>query len=118
MTTRDRPAPRMAFPSDTRVGWIGAGVMGAALCHHVQRARYRLTLHSRTRAKGASILADGGTWATSSRAVAEHTDVVFTMVEGEVLYQDGRFLLSDEDAARRGLERAAAKLYRESGTAP
>jgi 5-methylthioadenosine/S-adenosylhomocysteine deaminase len=45
-------------------------------------------------------------------------DVVFTMVEGEVLYQDGRFLLSDEDAARRGLERAAAKLYRESGTAP
>lgn len=80
MTTRDRPAPRIAFPSDTRVGWIGAGVMGAALCHHLQRARYRLTLHSRTRAKGASILAAGATWAHSPRAVAEHTDIVFTMV--------------------------------------
>jgi 3-hydroxyisobutyrate dehydrogenase len=80
MITGDRPAPRMAFPSDTRVGWIGAGVMGAALCHHVQRARYRLTLHSRTRAKGVSILADGATWATSPRAVAEYTDIVFTMV--------------------------------------
>jgi 3-hydroxyisobutyrate dehydrogenase len=80
MTRRDRPAPRLAFPSDTRVGWIGAGVMGAVLCHHVQRARYRLTLHSRTRAKAVSILADGATWATSPQAVAEHTDVVFTMV--------------------------------------
>jgi 3-hydroxyisobutyrate dehydrogenase len=80
MAALERPVARLAFPSDTRVGWIGAGVMGAALCHHVQRARYRLTLHSRTRAKAASILAAGAAWAGSPRAVAEHTDVVFTMV--------------------------------------
>lgn len=54
--------------------------MGAPLCRHVQQARYRLTLHSRTRAKASSILADGAAWADSPRAVAEHTDVVFTMV--------------------------------------
>ena len=70
----------MAFPSETRVGWIGSGVMGAPLCRHVQQARYRTTLHTRTRAKAASILAQGATWADSARAVAEETDVVFTMV--------------------------------------
>jgi 3-hydroxyisobutyrate dehydrogenase len=72
--------PRMAFPSETRVGWIGSGVMGAPLCRHVQQARYRTTLHTRTRAKAASILAQGATWADFPRAVAEETDVVFTMV--------------------------------------
>ncbi|HEX2055238.1 MAG TPA: NAD(P)-dependent oxidoreductase [Nitrospiraceae bacterium] len=80
MPPHERPAPRMASPLHTRVGWIGAGVMGAALCHHLQRARYRITLHSRTRAKAAPILADGATWAASPRAVAENTDIVFTMV--------------------------------------
>jgi 3-hydroxyisobutyrate dehydrogenase len=54
--------------------------MGAPLCRHLQQARYRTTVHTRSRAKSASILAQGATWAESPRAVAEETDVVFTMV--------------------------------------
>jgi len=54
--------------------------MGASLCRHVQQARYRLTLSTRTRAKALSILAAGAAWADSPRALAENTDVVFTMV--------------------------------------
>lgn len=80
MPVRERPVPRLVYPSETRVGWIGTGVMGASLCRHVQQARYRLTLFTRTRAKALSILAAGATWADSPRAVAEDTDVVFTMV--------------------------------------
>ena len=73
-------APRLATPFDTRVGWIGTGVMGASMCQHLQAAHYRLTLYTRNRSKASAILAKGATWADSPRAVAEQTDVVITMV--------------------------------------
>lgn len=74
------PVLRQADPARTRVGWIGTGVMGAFMCRHLQEARYRLTLHTRTRRKASAILAKGATWADSPRAVAEQTDILFTMV--------------------------------------
>lgn len=72
--------PRLAAPSETRVGWIGTGVMGGPMCQHLQNARYRMTLYTRNRTKALPILAKGATWADSPRAVAEQTDVLFTMV--------------------------------------
>jgi len=51
----------------TRIGWIGSGVMGLSMCNHV------LT-------KGHKVLDSGATWAESSRAVAEQSDAIFTMV--------------------------------------
>ena len=72
--------PRLAAPAHTRVGWIGTGVMGAPMCHHLQSAKYRLTLYTRNRSKALPILAKGATWTDSPRAVAEQTDVVITMV--------------------------------------
>ena len=80
MRDNNQPVPRLVFPPDTRVGWIGTGVMGLPMCQHVQQARYRVTVYTRTRSKAASILAKGATWADSPQAVAEQTDVVFTMV--------------------------------------
>ncbi len=75
-----RPEPVMVYPPQTRVGWIGTGVMGAPMCQHVQSARYSITLYTRTRAKANPILAKGAAWADSPRAVTEQTDIVFTMV--------------------------------------
>ncbi|MCC2640703.1 MAG: garR [Nitrospira sp.] len=75
-----QPVPRLADPSGTRIGWIGTGVMGAPMCRHLQHANYRLTLYTRTRSKASSILDDGATWADSPAALAEQTDVLFTMV--------------------------------------
>ena len=31
-------------PSNTRVGWIGTGVMGQSMCAHLIRAGYTLTV--------------------------------------------------------------------------
>lgn len=73
-------SPRLATPADTRIGWIGTGVMGASMCQHLQAAHYRLTLYTRNRNKASAILAKGATWADSPRAVAEQTDIVITMV--------------------------------------
>ncbi|NLX56470.1 MAG: NAD(P)-dependent oxidoreductase [Planctomycetaceae bacterium] len=64
----------------TRLGWIGTGVMGASMCGHLIRRGFSLTVYSRTASKAAQLLAAGARWADSPQAVAEQSDVVFSMV--------------------------------------
>ena len=64
----------------TRIGWIGTGVMGQSMCGHLRDAGYPTTLFSRTRQKAEALLARGAAWADSPEAVAAAADVVFTMV--------------------------------------
>ena len=63
-----------------RVGWIGTGVMGAPMCGHLMASGYPVTVFNRTRERARSLLERGAAWADSPRAVAQHADVVFTMV--------------------------------------
>jgi 3-hydroxyisobutyrate dehydrogenase len=70
----------MITPSNTRIGWIGTGVMGSSMCGHMLAAGYRVTLHSRTKTKAQPSLDFGATWAENSLAVAAHSDILFTMV--------------------------------------
>jgi len=70
----------MITPSNTTIGWIGAGVMGSSMCSHLMDAGYRLTVHSRTRAKAEPLLDRGARWAESPKAVADASDVTITMV--------------------------------------
>ena len=67
-------------PGQTRIGWIGTGVMGASMCGHLLRAGFAATVFNRTRAKAEPLLAAGARWADSPKAVAAAADVVFTMV--------------------------------------
>jgi 3-hydroxyisobutyrate dehydrogenase len=67
-------------PSHTAIGWIGTGVMGASMCGHLLRAGYRVTLHTRTKAKAQSLLDGGAAWADTPRALAASSDVIITMV--------------------------------------
>jgi 3-hydroxyisobutyrate dehydrogenase len=64
----------------TRIGWIGLGVMGAPMCGHLLRAGYAVRVHTRTRAKAEPLLREGAQWAGDPRALAEASDVVFTLV--------------------------------------
>jgi 3-hydroxyisobutyrate dehydrogenase len=67
-------------PGKTRVGWIGTGVMGAAMAGHIRDAGYELAVYNRTRAKAEPLLAKGAVWADTPGEVAGRCDVVFTMV--------------------------------------
>jgi 3-hydroxyisobutyrate dehydrogenase len=67
-------------PDTTRIGWIGTGVMGQSMCKHLVSEGYRCTVYSRTREKAQPVLDLGAEWADTPRAVAERSDVVFTMV--------------------------------------
>ncbi|HEY3198196.1 MAG TPA: NAD(P)-dependent oxidoreductase [Nitrospirales bacterium] len=71
--------PETALAS-TRIGWVGLGVMGAPMCGHLLRQGYSLTVFTRTPAKAAQLLSEGAKWAESPAAVAQQSDVVFTMV--------------------------------------
>jgi 3-hydroxyisobutyrate dehydrogenase len=71
---------QLTIPAATRIGWIGAGVMGSAMCGHLLQAGYRVTVHSRTRSKAQPLLNRGAQWADHPRAVAAESDVLITMV--------------------------------------
>ena len=85
---------RTARPRVTRLGWIGAGVMGASMCGHLLDAGYEVTLTTRTRAKADSLVERGAAWVDSPAAVAARSDVVFTMVGYPAEVED--VLLGDE----------------------
>lgn len=64
----------------TPIGWIGTGVMGLSMCNHVLSKGYGVTVYNRTKSKAQPLLAGGARWAETPRAVAEKSNVVFTMV--------------------------------------
>jgi 3-hydroxyisobutyrate dehydrogenase len=67
-------------PGQTRIGWIGTGVMGASMCGHVVRAGFSATVFNRSRRKAQALIDLGAAWAESPHAVACCCDVVFTIV--------------------------------------
>ena len=72
-------APQIA-PGKTRIGWIGTGVMGSSMCGHLIAAGFSATVFNRSRDKAQSLLDKGAKWADSPKAVAEASDVVFSIV--------------------------------------
>ncbi len=54
--------------------------MGAAMCGHLLKKSYPMTVHSRTRQKAEALLARGAQWANSPAEVFAQTDIVFTML--------------------------------------
>ncbi|KAK7309447.1 hypothetical protein RJT34_06186 [Clitoria ternatea] len=73
-------APEPIGPSNTRVGWIGTGVMGQSMCAHLIRAGYTLTVFNRTPSKAQPLIDLGAHFAPSPHAVASGSDVVFSIV--------------------------------------
>ncbi|QDU79825.1 2-hydroxy-3-oxopropionate reductase [Polystyrenella longa] len=67
-------------PGETKLGWIGTGVMGSSMVGHLIDAGFAVTVYNRTKAKAQSVIDKGATWADSPQAVAEASDVIFTIV--------------------------------------
>ncbi|MCA9076139.1 MAG: NAD(P)-dependent oxidoreductase [Planctomycetaceae bacterium] len=72
-------APRIA-PGQTKIGWIGTGVMGQSMCGHLMDKGFAATIYSRTKEKAQGLLDKGAAWADSPKAVAEASDVIFAIV--------------------------------------
>jgi 2-hydroxy-3-oxopropionate reductase len=80
---------------DTKIGFIGLGIMGAPMAANLRQAGYPLVVHNRSRAKVEEFVRDGGDAAATPKEVAERADVVITMlpdspdVEQVYLGEDG-----------------------------
>jgi 3-hydroxyisobutyrate dehydrogenase len=88
----------------TRIGWIGTGVMGLSMCGHLVDKGYGATVFSRTKERALPLMEKGASWAPSPREVAEESDVLFTMVGfpedvREVYFSEAGVL----DAVRHGM---------------
>lgn len=67
-------------PGATRIGWIGTGVMGSSMCGHLMDAGFSVTVYTRTKEKARDLLDRGANWADTPAAVAEESDVIFSIV--------------------------------------
>ncbi|KAK9287176.1 hypothetical protein L1049_015587 [Liquidambar formosana] len=76
----ETPYPKPITPAQTRIGWIGIGVMGSAMASRLLSAGYTLTIYARTPSKALSLQSQGAHLANSPFDVAKTSDVVFTML--------------------------------------
>ena len=88
-------------PGQTRIGWIGTGVMGASMCGHLLDAGFSATVYNRTRAKAQGLLDRGAQWADSPKEVASQSDLIFSIVG---FPKDVRATILGEDGALQGCE--------------
>ena len=65
---------------EKKIGFIGLGVMGKSMAGHLMDAGHELYVYSRTKAKCGDIIEKGAHWCDTPKAVAENTDIVFTIV--------------------------------------
>ena len=78
-----------------KLGFIGTGVMGAAMAGHLQAAGNELYVYNRTKEKAQSLIDSDAKWCNNVKAIAEVADIIFTIigmpadVENVYLAKDG-----------------------------
>jgi 3-hydroxyisobutyrate dehydrogenase len=97
-------AVKKIVPGETKIGWIGTGVMGSSMCGHLMAAGFSATVYNRTQKKAQALLDKGAKWADTPRAVAEASDVVFSIVG---FPSDVRSVLLGDDGALAGSKAGA-----------
>ncbi len=63
-----------------KIGWIGTGVMGNAMCGHLLEAGHELSVFNRTKAKCDNLVAKGAEWCETPRQVAQNSTIIFSIV--------------------------------------
>lgn len=65
---------------NTKIGWIGTGVMGLPMCNHFIDNGYKCYVYNRTYEKAIPLISRGATWVDSPCNLTQNVDIIFTMV--------------------------------------
>jgi 3-hydroxyisobutyrate dehydrogenase len=65
---------------NTRIGFIGTGVMGKGMAAHLLKAGYEVAVYSRTKAKAADLISQGAVWRDTVAEIAACNNLIITMV--------------------------------------
>ncbi len=65
---------------NTRIGWIGTGIMGRPMCGHILSGGYRTSIYNRTKSKAEELINKGAVWCTSPEEAAKNSDIIFTIL--------------------------------------
>ncbi len=85
---------------NTKLGWVGLGVMGEPMCQHLMNAGYSMSVTTRSKGKANAILANGAQWCDTAMKVCQQSDIVFTMVGigqgvADVYFSNGGLFAAD-----------------------
>lgn len=72
--------PILISNENTRIGWIGTGIMGRPMCGHVLSGGYRTSIYNRTKSKAEELINKGAMWCTSPEEVAKNSDIIITIL--------------------------------------
>jgi 3-hydroxyisobutyrate dehydrogenase len=67
-------------PQNTRIGFIGLGVMGHSMAGHLMDSGYKLWVYTRTRSRADDLVKKGAAWAGTVRDLAENVNVIISIV--------------------------------------
>ncbi|RMC43150.1 NAD(P)-dependent oxidoreductase [Lactobacillus sp. ESL0233] len=63
-----------------KIGFIGTGVMGNAICLNLLKAGHQLFVYNRSKSKTDNLVEQGAVWCSSARVVTKKADLIFTML--------------------------------------
>lgn len=93
------------------LGFIGLGVMGSGMVRRLLKAGHSVIGYNRTKSKAQSLLDAGMKWGDSPRAVAEKSEVIFSMITNTAALQA---IAHGNDGVLAGLR--AGKIYVDMST--
>src|SRR5699024_7160471 len=70
----------VSMSSKQTIGFVGTGVMGSSMAHHLLEAGHPLHIFTRTKEKANDLLEAGAIWEDSVATLAKKADVIITMV--------------------------------------
>jgi len=94
-----------------RLGYVGLGVMGSRVVKRLLDAGHDVTGYNRTKSKAQWLLEAGMEWADTPRAVANASDITFTMVTNTNALRN---IMEGEDGLLAGIEQG--KIHVEMST--
>jgi 2-hydroxy-3-oxopropionate reductase len=94
----------MTVTTNTPVGFIGLGIMGAAMAKNLLKAGFKVSVHNRSRGKVDQLVAAGATDGGSPAGVARVSEIVLLCVPDT---PDVEKVLFDDDGVIHGLKRDA-----------